>query len=173
MRCALRMGAAALAALPLLGCESKPDVVGPGEAPPAASGKPLDRLEPGELASGKVKVFGFVAPESMRLERKFPDAAHLVGQVKPEAVANYVRKQVQVEHVEIGAARTVFPKVTINGGDPARVYRIEVAADGPDTRLVLLDVTPPPTVQGLSEEERWKRAGFGPDGTQLQRDKVQ
>jgi hypothetical protein len=38
------------------------------------------------------------------------------------------------------------------------------------TRLIVQDLTPappPPKVEGLSDGERWKRAGFGPDGKPL------
>ena len=163
--------AIALVAVAAGGCDEKP----PPEKPAAASAKPkkpLDRLAPGELAGGTVNVFGFVAPRRMRLERKYPDAAHLTGAVSPEAVANYVRKQVAVQHVEVGAARTVFPKAAIRGGKPGRVYRIEVVAAGPRTRLLIKDITPPPTTQGISEAERWKRAGMSPDGKLLNRKKL-
>jgi hypothetical protein len=30
--------------------------------------------------------------------------------------------------------------------------------------MTIRDVTPPPVEPGLSEEERWKKAGFAPDG---------
>lgn len=162
--------AVALAALAVAGCESGPDGPSPiGPLPPTPSGaaRPLDRLAPGELAPGLVQVFGFVAPRELQLERRFPDAAHLAGTVRAEAVANYVRQRVETERVEIGAARTVFPAARIKGGPPDRIFRIEVVQDGPTTRLVLRDITPPPTTEGLTEEERWRRAGIGPDGKPL------
>ena len=92
---------------------------------------------------------------------------HAIGAVSPEAVSNFVRERVEVSHVEIGAARTVFPNVRIKAGDAAKSYRIDVVADGPTTRLIVRDITPPPTPEGLSEEERWRRAGMTPDGKLL------
>ncbi len=164
----LTAGACAL----LLGCNSTEEPSAP--APAASKGqKPPDRLAPGELAPGKVEVFGFVAPRQMRLERRYPDAAHFVGQARPEAVANYVRERVAVERVEMGAARTVFPRAAIKGGPQGHVFRIEVVTDTPNTRLVIRDITPPPTTPGLTEAERWKKAGLRPDGTQIDRDKAQ
>ncbi|MEZ4224150.1 MAG: hypothetical protein R3B13_24590 [Polyangiaceae bacterium] len=157
----------ALAASGFLACQGEPEVVGPGAPSASAVSKPLDRLAPGELAQGKASAFGFVAPRQMRLERRYPDAAHFVGQLRPEAVANYVRERVAVQHVEVGAARTVFPKAAIKGGAADRFYRLEVVADGPVTRLLIKDITPPPTAQGLSEAERWKRAGMTPSGELL------
>lgn len=158
----------------VVGCNNaEQEVVGPGAPVPSAVSKPLDRLAPGELGQGKLNAFGFIAPRQMKLERRFPDAAHFVGQVRPEAVANYVRERVLAAQVEVGAARTVFPKVAIKGGAKGHVYRFEVVADGPVTRLVIKDITPPPTPQGLSEEERWKRAGMTPSGELLNPKKLQ
>ncbi len=162
-----------LSVLAASGCQEEQEVVGPGAPIGSAVSKPLDRLAPGELGQGKHSAFGFTAPRQMRLERRFPDAAHFSGQLRPEAVANYVRERVLVQHVEVGAARTVFPKVAIKGGKKDRVYRIEVVAHGPVTRLVIKDITPPPTPQGLSEEERWKRAGMTPSGEMLNPKKLQ
>jgi hypothetical protein len=163
---------AASACAVFLACNSAAEA--PAPRPAASQGrKPPDRLAPGELGPGKVKVFGFVAPRQMRLERRFPDAAHFVGQARPEAVANYVRERVAVERVEMGAGRTVFPRVAIKGGPEGHVFRIEVVSDTPNTRLVIRDITRPPTTPGLSEAERWKKAGLRPDGTQIDRDKAQ
>ena len=142
---------------------------------PSASVRPKtpDRLAPGELAPGTVEVWGFAAPKELTLERRFPDAAHFVGQVGPEQLANYVRARVEAERVEIGAARTVFPSVRIKGGPPDKTFRIEVLSDRTGTRLVIKDITPPPVVEGLSEEERWRRAGLTPKGEPLDPNKLQ
>jgi hypothetical protein len=149
-----------------LGCESSEDqTLAPFSPQPAGSG--IDRLGPGELAPGKAAAFGFVAPALMKLERRFPDAAHFVGPVAAESLANYVRVRVEAERVEIGAARTLFPSVKIKGGAPDKTYRIEVVSDGVNSKLVIKDITPPATEPGLSEAERWRRAGFTPDGKPL------
>jgi hypothetical protein len=155
----------ALAALFLLGCESE-QIVPPGTlaADSAPTRRPVDRLAPGELAPGRAEAFGMVLPRALEVEARFPDAVHASGAVNPAALASYVRARVEVAHVEIGAARTIFPSVAIKGGKPERLYRIEIVEDGPRTRLVLRDITPPPTVQGISEEERWRRAGISPSG---------
>ena len=157
----------ALALLAAVACEERPVVpANPGDAAPgASSAKPVDRLAPGELAPGKSDAFGLVLPRKMRLDAKSPRTAHASGKVTPEALANYVRKHVVVSHVELGAARTIFPRARITGGLPNKVYRIEVIASRAGyTKLVVRDITRPPAAQGLSEEERWRRAGFTPDG---------
>jgi hypothetical protein len=96
------------------------------------------------------------------------DRTYVRGRVSPEALANYVREHVSVSHVEIGAARTVFPMAHIKNGPQDRFFTIEVYADGPSTRLVLKDTTPPPPPPpGLTDAERWRAAGLSPDGRPL------
>lgn len=156
--------------LALAGCEGKRLEFGPTTH---GSAKPLDRLAAGELAPGKTEVWGFVAPDAMRLDRQFPAQAFLVGNVSAEALANYVRTQVEAERVEIGAARTVFPAVRIKAGKPDRVYRFEVLKEGAGSRLIIQDITPPPLEPGLSDEERWRKAGMTPDGKPIDPKKVE
>jgi hypothetical protein len=166
----LRPLAVVLALCALPGCKDDPPDVATPAASTVAKRKPKtpDRLAPGELEQGDAEAFGFRAPQKMRQSAHFGDAAHFVGRVPPEAVANYVRERVAVAHVEIGASRTVFPRARIKGGDAARVFRFEVVPIRGGTRLVVRDVTPKPAVQGLTDEERWRRAGFGPDRKPLQ-----
>jgi hypothetical protein len=164
------LGLSAVLALGV-GCESGKSLQ---FAPPVdGSARAPDRLQPGELAPGTVEVWGFRAPRQMRLERRFPDAAHFVGPVPAEALANYVRERVEAERVEVGAARTVFPKVHIKGGKADRIYQFDIVKDGTSSKLVLQDVTPPPLEPGLSEAERWRRAGMTPDGKQADPQKAQ
>jgi hypothetical protein len=155
----------ALAALPA--CRKSAAPAGPAPSASAtASAKPLDHLAPGELAQGKSQVFGFDVPLDMKIQGRFADVAYLEGRVAPEAVANYVRERVDVEHVEIGAAGTVFPNARIKRGAPDRSYQFEVLRDRGFTRLVIRDTTPRPDdlPKGTSTAERWRRAGRGPDG---------
>lgn len=134
----------------------------------ASSTLPLDHLAPDELAPGKVEVYGFAVPRGMEVESRLADRAYIGGRVSPEALANYVREQVVVSHVEIGAARTVFPMARIKGGPSDRLFNLEVLPDGSQTRLVIKDVTPPPPPPpGLTDAERWRAAGLGPDGRPL------
>jgi hypothetical protein len=161
-------------ALALGGCRCSKDASDPqANASASARRPPVDRLAPGELAEGPTSAFGLSFPQKMRLERRFADSAHAAGPVAPEAVANYVRQRVEVSHVEIGAARTVFPRVRIKGGAPDKLYRIEVVPNGMNTLLVLRDITPPPLEPGLSVEERWRRAGMTPQGKPLDPKKME
>ncbi len=152
----------------LTACSSKSRAPAPSSSAAASPGRPLDHLAPDELAPGKSEVYGFAVPRGMEVESRLADRAYVGGRVSPEALANYVREQVIVSHVEIGAARTVFPMARIKGGPPDRFFTLEVLPDGPRTRLVIKDVTPPPPPPpGLTDAERWRAAGYTPDGRPL------
>jgi hypothetical protein len=139
-----------------------------------ASATPLDHLAPDELARGSAEVYGFAVPRGMEIESRLPDRAVISGHVSPEGLANYVREQVVVSHVEIGAARTVFPMARIKAGPADRIFNLEVLPDGPRTRLVIKDVTPPPPPPpGLTDAERWRAAGLTPDGHPLDPQKLE
>lgn len=149
------------------GCSRKPQAPAPSESAVVPSA-PVDHLAPDELAPSKVEVYGFALPLGMEVESRIADRAYIRGRVSPEALANYVRDQVVVSHVEIGAARTVFPMARIKGGPAERVFNLEVVPDEQGTRLVIKDVTPPPPPPpGLTDAERWRAAGMTPDGRPL------
>jgi hypothetical protein len=159
--------AVALSASVWLGCNFKGDT-----APsPSASALPKtpDRLAPDELEEGQTHLFGLKLPASMRVEARFLDSGHATGPIAPEKLANFVRKRVEVRHVELAASRTVFAKARIKGGDPSKHYRIEVIPKGRETKLFVELSNPPkpPAPQGISEAERWKRAGLTPDGKMI------
>lgn len=164
---ATRSLALVLAVLASPACRKSVTSAAPAASTSAApSAKPLDHLAPGELAQGKSQVFGFDVPLDMQIRGQFDDVAYLEGRVAPEAVANYVRDRVEVEHVEIGAAGTVFPNARIRNGAPDRSYQFEVVRDHGYTRLVIRDTTPrrPDVPKDTSQQDRWRRAGRGPDG---------
>lgn len=167
--------AASLAALWLGACRSNKPSGQLASASASPSAVPVDHLAEGELRPGKTEVFGFPVPAGMFLESRVADRAYLRSQrISPERLANYVRQHVTVSHVEIGAARTVFPGARINGGAPDRVYNLEVLPDRNGTRLAIKDVTPPPPPPaGISDAERWRAAGMSPDGRPLDPKKLE
>lgn len=148
---------------------------GSASGSPSSTPPPVDHLGPGELPPGTQTAFGLVLPRGLSLLGVFPGVAHAAGPLTIEDVSNYVRARVDLRRVELGAAGTVFPSVHITGGDPSKVYRIEVNAIGPDTHVIIRDVTPkaPIPVENITDEERWRRAGFKPDGTPLDPKKLQ
>lgn len=147
-------------------CHTKSESASKG-TPIANVNKPVDRLAPDELAAGNAEVFGFVVPREMQVEHRYKEATHLIGPVKPDALANYVRERVVVSHVEIGAARTIFPDARIKAGAPDRVYELDVIPEPGVTRLIIRDTTKPKVEPGLSDAERWRQAGLTPDGRPL------
>lgn len=147
-----------------MGCDSRP-----APAPSTSrSGTPKtpDRLAPGELAEGKSTLFGLKLPVGMKIEARFEHSAHASGIVSEAKLANYVRQRVDVARVELAQSGTIFPQASIRGGDPGRRYQIEISSKGRATKLSVhwLNPAKPPPVTGLSEEQRWKRAGISPDG---------
>ncbi len=162
-----------LLALALSACRSKesdPEPLPASSAPPPAASVPVDRLAPGELAPGKSQVFGFDIPKEMEIKSRGIDRVVLEGEVDANAVVTYVRDRVVVSHVELGAGRTIFPRARIRQGAPDRVYQLEVVPIRRLTQLVIQDVTPQPDPGNLSQEERWRRAGRGPDGKPIRDD---
>ncbi|HEX3851077.1 MAG TPA: hypothetical protein VHW01_08930 [Polyangiaceae bacterium] len=151
------------------GCHSKAGSTPAGSASAlsSAQAKPLDRLASDELAAGNADVWGFAVPRDMKVEHRYVETAHLVGPVKPDALANYVRDRVIVSHVEIGAGRTVFPDARIKGGAADRVYELDVVPEPGQTRLVIKDTTPMKVTPGLTDAERWQQAGLTPEGRPL------
>ncbi len=127
----------------------------------------VDRLLPGELGQSKLLVFGFPIPQGMNVERRYADSVHLVGPISPTALTAYVRAHAATGPAELIGSRKVFSKIHIRGGDPSRLYNIEIDDSGAARRLIVTDVTPPPLEPGLSDEERWRRAGYNPDGTPI------
>jgi len=132
-----------------------------------------DRLQAGELLPNKQQIFGIEVPRGLRVASRFTDVVQLTGHLKPETVANYFRQHVLAQHVEIGPNRTVFPRVYVKNDPKKRIYRIEIVAHRNLTTVNMRDITPPPVTQGLTNEERWERAGRNPDGTLKNRLQVQ
>ncbi|HET9932282.1 MAG TPA: hypothetical protein VFQ35_16375 [Polyangiaceae bacterium] len=169
----MRFGALCASAAALLGASSCKHAAESRRAekplPSSSAAPPVDRLAKGELPPGREALFGLVIPRGMTVQGQFKDSALAFGDMDSEAVANYVRDRVAVSHVEVGAARTIFPAARILEGPPSRVFRIEVVGEGAGTRLLVEDVTPPPPPppENISDTERWRRAGFTRDGKPL------
>jgi hypothetical protein len=130
----------------------------------------VDRLAPGELPPGEEALFGLLLPKGMKVQGQFTETGLAWGPLPAEEVANYVRSRVDVERVEVGAARTIFPAARIKAGPAEHAFRIEVVRESVGTRLIVRDLAPtppPPPAPGLTDAERWRRAGFTPDGKPL------
>jgi hypothetical protein len=152
-----------LCALSLAGaaCRKKETPL-PAPAPAPIASTALDRLRPGELAEGTERAMGLVVPRDMHFERIFNDSAQARGRVGAEALANYVRQRVDATTVEIGAARTLFPRAHVKGQPNEKTVRIEVIREIESTVLYLRDTTPPLIEPGLTEDQRWRKEGVVP-----------
>lgn len=172
--CARALAVLALGAS-LCACSKASRAPGPvGSAVPEVSRRPIDHLAPDELAPSKSEVYGFAVPLGMAVESRLADRAYVSGRVSREALASYVRDQVVVSHVEVAPTEMVFRMARIKAGAPNRFFNFRVLPDGPRTRLVIEDVTPPPPpLPGLSDAERWRAAGYTPDGRPLDLKKLE
>jgi hypothetical protein len=128
---------------------------------------PLDRLSPGELAESSQLAFGFPVPKGMRIDRAFPDAVHLVGEVPAAELVSYVQKHAQVNGAELAGKMMHFDHVRIPSQKAPREYSFDVVQTGQKVQLIIKDVTPRQTEPGLSDEERWRQAGLKPNGEAL------
>ncbi len=127
---------------------------------------PADRLLPGELAEGSERAFGLALPRVAVVRGRFVDGGYAGVDVAPDRVANYVRQRVSALKVETGPAKTVFSRATVRG-QPGVELGIEVLARGAFTELQVRKLPTAKAPAGLSDEERWRAAGFKPDGTPL------
>lgn len=161
---------AALTAFALGACRKGDDTIDEAplpEPPPAPAATSADQLRPGELAEGAEEAFGLTLPRDLRVTRRFRESTVAIGEPGAELVANYVRERVHTSVVEIGPARTVFMDARVRGKDDGKLLRIEVIQQRARTELVVKDLTKEPIEPGLTEEERWEKAGLSPSGRQL------
>lgn len=153
----------------LLGCRQEPLRRVQPDAPQAAT---PDRLQVGERLAQSEVAFGLVVPEGLRITRQFRDAAYLSGPLPFEAALVHVREQLETTGAELRAQRAVFARALIVGDAEQRLMRIEVSPLPRGSQVLLRDITPPPVAIGLSDNERWARAGRRPDGTLLDPNQV-
>jgi hypothetical protein len=168
-RVRLTVVAAALAVAS--GCKSKPPPSDP--APPSA---PADHLATNEVVEGKEKAFSLPLPFHAQVTAKFKDAITVRSPLKPEELANFVRARVKEGNVIPGGASTTFENVIVPA-EPTRRLSIEVRrtrlTGDARSEMTVRDVTPPPVEPGLSVEDRWKKAGFTPEGKPIDPSQMQ
>ncbi len=160
-------------ALGLGGCRGgDPDAAtAPSVTPPAPSA-PVDRLASGELAPSKLTLLGLRLPRGMTVDGIYGSTGHASGDLSREKVSNHIRMQVPAAKVEIGAARTLFPRAQLPGQPADHFFRIEVQGKGERSELTVTRFVPAPPRPNLSEAEQWRRAGFRPDGTPIDVDRT-
>lgn len=160
-----RGGFVVLAAM-ALGCapeEEKPLLLFPGVLP----SRPLDVVEEGEIAAGEERAFGLLLPREMRVQAKLDDAWHMKGNLRFDDVTNFVRRRVAAAREETGPTKTVFVDAAVLGDAEERRVQVEISKRDAKIWMVVRDRTPKPKEEGLSEAERWRRAGIGRGGKVL------
>lgn len=144
-------------------CKERPQQEAPAAVAPAPA---PDRVEPGQLLEGDQAVFGLALPESTKLLAVFRESASAEGPYAPEDLAVFLKSRLEVSHVEMAGTKILFPKARVKG-NADRFLRVEILRAGTGSELRVRDVTPPPAEKGLSEEERWRKAGLTPSGQLL------
>jgi len=138
--------------------------------PPKNDQKPPDHLAPTEVVEGKERAFGLPLPRTAHVQARFARTVHVTTPLTPEDLSNFVRARVKEGQVVPGSTSTRLDNV-VPRADATKRISVEVRtlrlADGTRSEMIVRDTTPPPTEPGLSDEERWRRAGMRPDGTLL------
>jgi hypothetical protein len=163
----LALGLAAATA----GCKRKTDDES-RKAPVTAPSAPTDRLAPDEAPEGTEVLHGLRLPLRSRVADKVGNITVVRSALPLEQLATYVRARVDGGTVTAGAASTAFRNVVVKGGDAATQLEIKVQPTlDPDWRSEMhVHVVPKSDVPPeASEEERWRRAGVGPDGKLIDR----
>lgn len=131
---------------------------------------PPDRLAPSEVVESKEKAFGLPLPRVSEVKARFPTTMHVTSRLTAEELANFVRARSKGGKSTPGATSTVLEGVTPRDDDTKRLtieIRPSRSADGMKSEMIVRDTTPPPLAPGLTDEERFRRAGLKPDGTLL------
>lgn len=134
---------------------------------PTKTVTPVDHLAPGELLEGTETALGLRLPRDMRVTLSMRDRVAADGLIGQELIANYVRARVKDGKMTVGASSTVFENVHV-AARPDRPLRIQVETWKGRCHMEVWDVTPPKAEPDPgSDAERWRKAGYNPDGTPL------
>lgn len=138
------------------------------EPPPPDRTRPSDHLVVGEAVEGKERVFGLALPRLARIAARGDRMVDVYSALSPEDLVNFVRERVKDGKITPGSSSTLLVDVTPLG-DPAKRVTIDVHAfHGGDgavrSEMVVRDTTALPVEPGLSDEQRWQKAGLTPSG---------
>lgn len=150
----------------LVGCKKTEKIPEPTPFASASAELPTlppDQTLPGELAEGNARVAGLLLPSGFEVHRVFEFETYARGPASPEQTANYLRRRLDATSVDVGPTRTIFSSARLKGkGGPE--LRVEVNSLENTTEIVVIEMRPAQVDPSLSEEERWRRAGFKPGG---------
>lgn len=135
--------------------------------PPEKTELPPDHLAPNEVVESKEKAFGLPLPRLSEVKARFESTVHVTSSLTAEELTNFVRSRSKGGKATPGATSTVLDGVTPRDDEKKRLtieIRTFKRADGTRSEMIVRDTTPPPVEPGLSDEERYKRAGLKADG---------
>jgi hypothetical protein len=151
---------------------------------------PVDRLAPGELEPSDQIAFGLPIPRGMKVTHRFDGATHAQGAVEHDELIEYLKRRLAGSHIKYELKKVIFSDVRVRdaaspgpnaaGGPEAEAkpkagdatLRVEVWGNRKTTFMSVVDTTKPVVVPGLTEAERWRRAGMHPDGSPLDPDSL-
>ena len=138
--------------------------------------KPPDHLAPAEVVEGKERAFGLPLPRGASVGSQFPTTVQVQTPLTPEELVNFVKARVKEGTVTPGTSGTQLFNV-IPLAAPEKRLSIDVRpyrdGDGKRSEMMVHDTTPPPTEPGLTDEQRWKKAGLTPSGLVVDPTKLQ
>jgi hypothetical protein len=167
----MRIGYLWAAAIVTVGCSRGADDYGAGPtgtvAPKGSGQGPIDHLAPDELVEGRESALGLKLPRDLKTTVTTNERVIAEGHIDAERVANYVRARVKDGKMTVGASSTTFESVHLLA-DPKRLLGVKIAATRGTAYLEVWDMTPKPKEPDPGNDvERWRKAGFKPDGTPL------
>ncbi len=130
--------------------------------------KPPDHLVAGEAVEGKEQAFGLPLPRLARIAAHFEGTIDVYSALSPEDLVNFVRVRVKDGKVTPGSSSTILEDVAPLA-NPQRRVSVEVRAFRGDdsavrSEMVVRDRTPVAAEPGLTDDQRWKKAGITSDG---------
>ncbi len=130
----------------------------------SAAPMPTDRLGPGELVEGDVKVLGLPMPVGMIELVRISNSISLRGPAHQQQVASFFQMRVKGGKMYPGVHASDFRSVTAPN-NPGRLLDIHVEQEknGSFTDIVMSDVTPTDAAV-LPRDEAMKANGLTPDG---------
>jgi len=129
--------------------------------------KPPDHLAPSEVVEGKERAFGLPLPRDAHVAARFEKSIHVQTTLSPEDLVNYVRARVKDGTVTPGTSVTQLVNVAPSNEPEKRLtndVRLYRGGDGYHSEMTVRDSTPPPVEPGLTDEQRWQKAGMTPSG---------
>ncbi|HVH47927.1 MAG TPA: hypothetical protein VM925_36585 [Labilithrix sp.] len=155
------------------GCKKKEEAT-PAPAPSVRAS--ADHLAKGEIPEGRERAFTLPLPLHSTIKASFVGSVHVASPHTQEELSNFVRARVKGGKSSSGATETQFDQVVATK-DPSKTLTIQIRtapiAGEYRSQMVINDVTPIPEEPGMTDTDRWRKAGMTPDGKLIDRKQLQ